>query len=257
MYAVILCAGEGTRIREFSGLNLPKPLIKIEKTSILEKLVQNLYHIGIEKIGLVKGHLGHRIDDFARKFIKKNKIRSENLIIIDSETDYKLGPLHSLLSIRNDNLFFTKKINYLIIPGDVIFELELLQNIIDKINQRTDDSPIVFYKETNCYDLDKNIVPIVNSRMEESKVILEKIEQVVRFDGELIINLIVPFFFSTYNYIESISQFEYIKSIETLREAINLSIKKGFIINVINLQSEKAFYDIDSESDIKEYLKKK
>ena len=66
VFAIILCAGEGTRIKEFSKM-IPKPLIKInslKNTSILNHSINSLIKLGIKNIAIVKGHLGNKIDDF-------------------------------------------------------------------------------------------------------------------------------------------------------------------------------------------------
>ncbi len=258
IWAVVLCAGEGTRIKEYSK-NLPKPLIKVGNVSILEILLNCLYKLGIERVALVKGYLGNEIDGFAKYYREKKRIEQENLIVIDAKEDYKLGPLHSLLSITSIPMFFKKNIHYLIFPGDVIYDPSLLQNIFNKIANQSDDRSAIFYREINIDTLNKKKISIAIVGEAYSARLLRQIIQInlEEYSGEKIVNLIIPLFFSNYDYLQMISQFDQVKSIDTLRQAINISALQGYNINPVKIQSEKNFYDIDNQSDLEEYKKKK
>ena len=119
---VILCAGEGTRIKELAK-DIPKPLLKIEalnNKTLLHDTINNLISIGINRIVIVKGHLGHKIDEFINSLIKNDTNLGSKIKIIDSGTQYKLGPLYSFLSITNNEHIFEKDHIYLVIPGDTL-----------------------------------------------------------------------------------------------------------------------------------------
>ena len=255
---VILCAGEGTRIKEYSS-DVPKPLIRIENMSILEVLLNSFYQQGVKKVALVKGHLGHKIDEFANDFRRIHKLSSSDFIVIDSVEDYKLGPLHSFLSVTKNAAVFTPDQSYIVIPGDVIFDSDLLEEIIDMITKIGNDNPIIFYREVNIDDLNQENISIVYLREQDSTKLVKQIVQIniKNFSGDNIVKQIIPLFFSNYKYIENILQFDQVKSINTLRKAINISINKGFRIKAVNVQGQTAFYDIDNKSDLEEYKKKK
>jgi len=256
--AVILCAGEGTRIKDYSN-DIPKPLIKIENVSILELLLNSLYQLGIGRVVLVKGHLGHKIDEFANDYRERNRIYPEDLIIVDAKEDYKLGPLHSLLSIKSLSSLFKKGSYYIVIPGDVIYDINLLQDLISNITQRSDDRSIVFYREINIDTLNKKDISIAYIGEAYSSKLLKQIVKVnlEQYSGDKTVKQIIPLLFSNYDFIQNILQFDQVKSIDTLRKAINISINNGYNINPVKVQSQKNFYDIDSESDLEDYKKRR
>jgi len=121
---VILCAGEGTRLKEITK-NIPKPLIKIEilnNTSILNHTINNLINLGIKQIAIVIGYLGDTIRDFISTIIKNNGSLQDKLIIINTENQYKLGPLYSFLSITKNKTFFNPDNFYIMIPAEIVLK---------------------------------------------------------------------------------------------------------------------------------------
>ena len=147
---IILCAGEGIRMGK-SSQEVPKPLIKIPSLNnipILQHTIKNLEDLGINKIFIVKGHLGKQIDAFIASLNK-------NIKIIDSKDEYKKGPLYSLLSVLNyekkykSNNFLSEKTIHVVIPGDSIFDFSLLNSIFKQIKSRLEEIikyPIIFYR---------------------------------------------------------------------------------------------------------------
>lgn len=63
MKAVILAAGGGTRLRPVTEW-LPKPLLPIDGTPILETLLRALGRVGVREVRLVVGHLGEQVRAF-------------------------------------------------------------------------------------------------------------------------------------------------------------------------------------------------
>ena len=123
--AIILCAGEGKRLKEITK-SLPKPLIKIEKLnniSIINHIINNLINLEINQIAIVIGYLGEMIQEYISSITNNNELLQKKLIIIDTEKQYKLGPLYSFLSITKNSNFFTNSNYYVLIPGDTIFDV--------------------------------------------------------------------------------------------------------------------------------------
>ncbi len=64
--ALILCAGLGKRLTPLT-LKTPKPLLKINNTTILESCININIELGIEKIFLNTFHLGKQVSNFVEK----------------------------------------------------------------------------------------------------------------------------------------------------------------------------------------------
>tara|TARA_B100000700_G_scaffold181976_1_gene200785 strand:- start:2563 stop:3252 length:690 start_codon:yes stop_codon:yes gene_type:complete len=78
--ALILCAGLGKRLNPLT-LNTPKPLLKLNSITMLEKCINILIKFGIKKIFLNTFHLGDQIF----KFIKNKKFKIDIQIIEDGK----------------------------------------------------------------------------------------------------------------------------------------------------------------------------
>lgn len=67
MRAIILAAGMGTRLRPLT-LTIPKALIKIKETTLIERQIKCLKEIGIKEIIIVTGYLANKFDFLAKKY---------------------------------------------------------------------------------------------------------------------------------------------------------------------------------------------
>ncbi|MHA1350514.1 MAG: nucleotidyltransferase family protein [Promethearchaeota archaeon] len=104
--SVILCAGEGKRAKGIAD-DIPKPLIKVESLknqSILAILLSHLSRFGIKPIVIVTGYLSKQIELEIISFQAKSPYKSEKIIINNAGNQYKLGPLHSFLSIASNKM---------------------------------------------------------------------------------------------------------------------------------------------------------
>jgi len=61
--AVVLCAGEGTRLRPFSD-SVPPPLIQVGGRPLLARIVEALTEAGVREVLVNLHHLPHQIADF-------------------------------------------------------------------------------------------------------------------------------------------------------------------------------------------------
>ena len=61
MKAVIMAGGKGTRLKEMTRNEIPKPMVKILGKPILEYQIDVLKENGLKDIIIVIGYLGHKI----------------------------------------------------------------------------------------------------------------------------------------------------------------------------------------------------
>lgn len=95
MKVVILCGGQGTRIRDVAE-DIPKPMIPINGLPILWHIMKYYAHWGHKQFVLCLGHKGHAIKDFflnyealTRDFtIKLGAVRSISFHTVHDESDW-------------------------------------------------------------------------------------------------------------------------------------------------------------------------
>ena len=66
--ALILCAGYGKRLNPLT-LKIPKPLLKLNEITLLEKTINLITKLGIKKIKLNTFYLKDKIKSFIKKKI--------------------------------------------------------------------------------------------------------------------------------------------------------------------------------------------
>jgi N-acetyl-alpha-D-muramate 1-phosphate uridylyltransferase len=176
--ALILCAGYGKRLNPIT-LTTPKPLLKINETTLLENCINLIHNLGINKILINTFYLCEEIEEFLKdkKFNSEIKIINDgsnilntgggilNMINSSNETDfiifnpdtvwsknykkyiedmekfYFLNKVHNILLLANESLSFDKNLK-----GD----FNLKNNIIKK-----DELNNLIY--TGCQILNKSL----------------------------------------------------------------------------------------------------
>ncbi len=265
---VILCAGEGVRLKEITT-KIPKPLILInalDNKPILRHTIDLLLRVGVNRIAIVKGYLGNKIDDFIDKLKQERADLKEKLVGVDATDQYKLGPLYSFLSITKTINLFRRNYIYLILPGDTIFEYELLNEIFSLLEENfklKQKDPIIFYRQImgsylkqrdkseqiSCIDIEK-----INSKRFLKSIKQVKVSTISNSES---FNQIIPIFLFQWDFIQDIIKAEKKISVKTIREAVNHLIKQGNRIFVIKINNKYNFYDIDNKLDLIELEKLK
>jgi len=176
--ALILCAGYGERLKPLT-LTQPKPLLKIDKITLLENCINLTQSLGIEKVIINTFYLNEKIENFIKekKFNLDIKIINDGKKILNTgggilnmmnssndvdfltlnpdtvwsknytetiqsmEKFYFLNQIKNILLLVNKNLSFDKKLK-----GD----FNLLENIINK-----DDQNDLIY--TGCQIINKDL----------------------------------------------------------------------------------------------------
>ncbi|QLH75318.1 MAG: NTP transferase domain-containing protein [Methanomassiliicoccales archaeon] len=118
MQAVVLAAGEGTRLRPFT-LARPKVMIPIGNKPILEFVVEALVANGIKDIVMVVGYKKERIMSF---FGDGSRFGAQITYIIQ---DKQLGTAHAMTYLK-DKI----KGRFLVLPGDNIIDKEMVASLL-------------------------------------------------------------------------------------------------------------------------------
>ena len=265
--SVILCAGEGKRAKGIAD-DIPKPLIKVESLknqSILTILISHLYRFGIKPIVIVTGYLSKQIEKDIISSQAKNTYKSETIITHNAGNRYKLGPLHSFLSItRNKQVFKTNEL-FLVIPGDTIFNYKIMKEILNLLKEnytKVNQNSIIFYRRTNKLALNKEtekfgpmrnkMLSCVRTKEKGSKQYVKEIFQrnINTLSNEEDFNQIIPMFIITYDYVKNFENLASKIKLNKIVDAINSSIKNEMEFLACRVKSDQNFYDIDTALDL-------
>ena len=143
--ALILCAGYGKRLNPLT-LDIPKPLIKLKNTPMLESCINLIESLGINEIIINTFYLKDQIYNF----LKNKNFKSKITIIEDGKNILDTGG-----GIRN-MLLHTSENNVLIFNPDTIWKKNYSKDIIEM-------EKIYFSKQI------KNILLLVNKRLSFDK----------------------------------------------------------------------------------------
>ncbi len=118
MKAVILAAGEGTRMRPLTA-NLPKPLLPVAGKPFLRHTLEAVRDAGVREVTVLIGWQGHRI----RELFGKGDVLG--LSIAYEEQAERLGTAHAIGRLRDhvDGAFLS-------INGDVVVSGEALRRLV-------------------------------------------------------------------------------------------------------------------------------
>ena len=137
--ALILCAGLGTRLNPLT-LNTPKPLLKINNITLLEKSINLIKELGIEKIIINTFYLKKHFSNF----IKNNNFNVDIHIVEDGENilDTGGGILNMTKNsseddflVFNPDTIWSKNYFNEILKMEEIFFLKKLENILLLVNK--------------------------------------------------------------------------------------------------------------------------
>lgn len=177
--AVILAAGMGSRLQDVTNDMLPKGLIKINGKSLVERSIEKLRSLGIEKVYIVTGHLHEFYDELAKenKFIETRRNRK-----------YKATGSMTSLSILEDEL----KEDFLLLESDLIYEVYGLIRVLNHEEEdcvllsgktNSGDECYVEVRNNNLYKISKNkaeIETVYGELVGISKISLELYKEMLR-----------------------------------------------------------------------------
>ena len=176
--AFILCAGLGKRLNPMT-LETPKPLLKLNDKTMLEKCINMILELGIKKIFLNTFHLGNQISEFVKnkKFpidiqiindgneilntgggilnMIKNS-QDENFIIFNPDTLWGFNYLEEINNMQN--LYFSNNLKNILlcVKKNLSFDKNLKGdfNLINHSLRKNKDNDFIFI---GCQILNKSL----------------------------------------------------------------------------------------------------
>ena len=119
-YAVILAGGRGTRLRPYT-LTLPKPLVPLVDTPIVEIVIRKLANAGYDKVTLAINHMGDLIKAY---FGNGEKWGLTTQYSLEDEPLGTIAPLRLIADLPE---------NFLVVNADVLSDLDLSKFLDDHI----------------------------------------------------------------------------------------------------------------------------
>lgn len=136
MHAIILAAGRGNRLAEFNPDGRPKCLLEFGGRSLLERQLDVLFQMGINKATLVVGYEADRVIDHV------GTLTSRPEVAFVYNPAFEEGSVLSLLAAK-DVMIASE--NVLVLDADVLFHPRIMQKLITSQHE-------------NCFLLDRNFV---------------------------------------------------------------------------------------------------
>ncbi len=139
MKIVIMAGGKGTRIAQVNA-TVPKPMIPIEGKPILEYQIETLKNQGYTDIILIVGHMGNVIQEY---FGDGAEFGVQISYIIEEQPLGTAGALYFLKDEIKDD--------FLLLNGDIIFDVDIQKFLEYHCNQRT-AATILTHPNSHPYD---------------------------------------------------------------------------------------------------------
>lgn len=220
--AVILAAGGGTRIRDKIG-EVPKGFIELDSKPIIERSIENLINVGINRIIIVTGYLSEYYDALRKKYSALETIRNEKYA--DSGSMYSLYVARDLI-----------KENFLLLESDLIYERRALTELLE--NQK--ENAVLISGKTNSGD-----EVYIDSKKGKISNITKTLSKVESLAGELvgISKISLPLFDVMKDLSEDLFKDSLHQEYET--DAIAMSAKR-YPVNY-HLVEDLAWAEIDDE----------
>ena len=161
MIAIILAAGMGTRLMPLTK-DIPKPLLKINEVTLLERMIRNCIDANISKFILVVGYNKDKVIDLCPEIAEKYEIEIET--IANEKYDITNTSVSTYLAskyVEDSNL----EEDFILINGDNVIEPEIISRLADSNNtgmiidnfKELDEESFKLIIDDGSYNEDKTI----------------------------------------------------------------------------------------------------
>lgn len=224
MDAVILAAGEGTRLRPLTSTK-PKPMLPVAGKPILEWDLEALSESGFTRAFIVVGYRKEKIKEYFGKKFGKLKLE----YVTQRE---QLGTAHAVSLVEGKI-----KDEFLVMNGDLIISKDLVKNLVKNHRKNNSDASLCLVKVKNPSQF--GIVKLKGDRVAEIEEKPEKPESDLANAGIYIFNSRL---FSEIKRIKKSKRFEY-----EITDAIELMINER---GVYGFEGEGRWIDVGRPWDL-------
>lgn len=193
MKTIILAAGKSERLRPLTN-KIPKCLVEIDKTTILERIVKNCLKSNLDDLIIVSGH-GH---DYVEKEIEKIKSKYNFKVnIIYNDHFYDMNNCYSLyLGIKNLSEDIITINSDDVFDNNILMKLSKNKNtslVVDNVKKLTAESMKV-YCDSKITDINKNLdikksygesIGIARIQKEHLNLLKKSLEKIVNNNPDL------------------------------------------------------------------------
>lgn len=223
MKAVIITAGEGTRMRPLT-LNRPKTMLMVGGKPILQHNVEALQEAGISEITMVVGYKKNVIIDYfgdgSLFGVKINYV----------EQNERLGTAHAIGKTRE-----LMDEDFVVLNGDILVDPQLIVDLIEKYNSKNYAKAVLVLTEVE----DPTLYGVVELENDEIKQIIEK-PSLKDAPSNLINAGIYLFDTDIFDAIDKTEKSE--RNEYEITDSINHHMNNGLV--VLGLKSQKKWIDI-------------
>ena len=158
MKAVIMAGGKGTRLKEITKDEIPKPMAKILDKPILEYQIEVLRENNVLELIIIIGHLGNKI----KEYFKDGKDFGLNITYIEEKEP--LGTAGAFYYLKE----YIKE-DFILLFGDLIFDI-YLKRMIEFHEKNASFATLFVHPNSHPYDSDI--------------VLMDKDSKIVGFDSK-------------------------------------------------------------------------
>ena len=186
MKAVILAAGMGKRLKDIT-LNIPKPLLKIANTTIIEYLISSLKEIGVKDIFVVTGYksklikkkIGSQVTYLHNKkykttnsiyslYLAKKYLQNSDFILANGDILLSQKCLSKVNSFKSSTSFGIKRNIYSDGEMNIISKNRIIKQIskdIDKAKSNAESAQISYFKKKDSIILFNRVNQLIRKKM--------------------------------------------------------------------------------------------
>ena len=219
MKVVIMAGGKGTRLKEITKDEIPKPMVKVLGKTILEHQIDVLKKNDLKDIIIIVGYLGEKI----KHYFKDGKDFGVNITYIDEHEP--LGTAGSFYFFKN----YVKE-DFILLFGDIIFDV-YLKKMIDFHNMKKSYATLFVHPNSHPYDSDI--------------VLMDDDNKIIGFDSKNNVR--------TYSYDNCVNAGIYIisnKLIQKIDKLKKLDLEKDILSKVIEEENVFGYYSSEYVKDV-------